>query len=42
VLDGGQVAERGTHAGLLQKGGLYAEMWNRQQTERETQAEAAE
>jgi ATP-binding cassette subfamily B protein len=42
VLDEGQVAERGTHAGLLQKGGLYAEMWNRQQTERESQAEAAE
>jgi ATP-binding cassette subfamily B protein len=42
VLDQGRVAERGTHAGLLQKGGLYAEMWNRQQTERENQAEAAE
>jgi ATP-binding cassette subfamily B protein len=42
VLDQGRVAERGTHAGLLQKGGLYAEMWNRQQTEREEQAEAAE
>jgi ATP-binding cassette subfamily B protein len=42
VLDEGRVAERGTHAGLLQKGGLYAEMWNRQQTEREDQAEAAE
>ncbi len=43
VLDSGRVAERGTHAGLLQKGGLYAQMWNRQQTEREEeQAEAAE
>jgi ATP-binding cassette subfamily B protein len=35
VLDGGRVAERGTHAGLLARGGLYAEMWARQQAERE-------
>jgi ATP-binding cassette subfamily B protein len=41
VLDQGRVAERGTHAHLLRKRGLYAEMWNRQQSERE-QAEAAE
>jgi ABC-type transport system involved in Fe-S cluster assembly fused permease/ATPase subunit len=41
VLDQGRVAERGTHAQLLRKRGLYAEMWNRQQSERE-QAEAAE
>ena len=41
VLDQGRVAERGTHAQLLRKGGLYAEMWARQQSERE-QAEAAE
>jgi ATP-binding cassette, subfamily B, heavy metal transporter len=41
VLDQGRVAERGTHAQLLRKGGLYAEMWTRQQSERE-QAEAAE
>jgi len=43
LLDEGQVAERGTHAQLLRKGGLYAEMWQRQQTEREEEeAQAAE
>ena len=41
VLDQGLVAERGTHAQLLRRSGLYAEMWARQQSERE-QAEAAE
>jgi len=35
VLERGRVAERGTHAGLLARGGLYAEMWERQQAERE-------
>jgi ATP-binding cassette subfamily B protein len=38
VLDGGRIAERGTHAELLARGGLYAGLWNRQ---REA-AEAAE
>ena len=33
VLDGGRVAERGTHADLLRQAGLYAEMWARQQAE---------
>jgi ATP-binding cassette subfamily B protein len=44
VLNEGRVAERGTHAQLLRKGGLYAEMWTRQQTEaeEEKEAEAAE
>src|SRR6185295_12372910 len=40
VLDQGRVAERGTHAQLLRKGGLYAEMWERQQSEREAEEEA--
>jgi len=31
VLDQGQIIERGTHAILLEKNGLYATMWQRQQ-----------
>jgi ATP-binding cassette subfamily B protein len=43
VLDEGRVAERGTHAQLLRKNGLYADMWARQQSEREEEeAQAAE
>ena len=34
VLDQGRVAERGTHAELLARAGLYADMWARQQAER--------
>ena len=41
VLDAGRVAERGTHAALLRKNGLYAEMWTRQQAEGDEDAEAA-
>ena len=35
VLDGGQVAEQGTHAELLRAGGLYAAMWRAQAEQRE-------
>lgn len=31
VMDHGRVVERGTHAGLLAQGGLYAQMWRAQQ-----------
>jgi len=41
VLEAGRVAERGTHQSLLVRGGLYAEMWSRQQAEDE-EALAAE
>jgi len=30
VLDKGKVVEQGTHAELLQNGGIYASLWNRQ------------
>ncbi|HZU52047.1 MAG TPA: ABC transporter ATP-binding protein/permease [Sphingomicrobium sp.] len=33
VLDEGRVAERGTHDELLEAGGLYAELWQRQAAE---------
>jgi ATP-binding cassette subfamily B protein len=36
VLDQGEIVERGTHAALLARDGLYASMWNRQR-----EAEAA-
>ncbi len=41
VLEAGRVAERGTHASLLAKNGLYAEMWARQAAEQD-EAVAAE
>ena len=37
VLDKGVIAERGTHEGLLERGGIYNAMWSRQR-----EAEAAE
>jgi ATP-binding cassette subfamily B protein len=42
VLDGGQLAESGTHAQLLAKGGLYSEMWAQQAAERSEEKAAAE
>ena len=47
VLDHGRLVESGDHAGLLKRGGLYAEMWSRQAAERrdddvDVDAEAAE
>ncbi len=30
VMEGGRIAEDGTHAALLARGGLYARFWNRQ------------
>ena len=42
VLEEGRLEESGAHAELLRKGGLYAEMWARQQAESESESEAAE
>ncbi len=42
VLDHGKLAEQGRHAELLRRDGLYAEMWARQQAERETLGEPTE
>ena len=44
VLDHGVIVERGSHDELLQRGGLYADLWYRQAAERvaEEAAEAAE
>ncbi|MEO3747256.1 ABC transporter ATP-binding protein [Plantactinospora sp. B5E13] len=30
VLDSGRIAEQGTHAELLERGGIYADLWSRQ------------
>jgi 2-hydroxychromene-2-carboxylate isomerase len=42
VLDQGRLAESGSHSALLRADGLYAEMWARQQNEREELGVAAE
>lgn len=34
VLDNGHIAQRGTHQHLLEQGGLYADLWKMQQSER--------
>jgi ATP-binding cassette subfamily B protein len=39
VLDQGRIAEQGNHIALIAKRGLYAEMWARQQEERESAAD---
>jgi ABC-type transport system involved in Fe-S cluster assembly fused permease/ATPase subunit len=41
VLDQGRIAERGTHAVLLAKDGLYASMWNRQREAEEARERLA-
>ncbi len=40
VMEAGRVAERGSHAALLERRGLYAEMWTRQQADQENAEEA--
>jgi ATP-binding cassette subfamily B protein len=42
VLDKGVIAERGSHAGLLRKKGLYAALWNRQREADEARRKLAE
>ncbi len=41
VLDQGRIAERGTHAQLLVRDGLYASMWNRQREAEEARERLA-
>lgn len=41
VLDQGEIVERGTHAALLARNGLYASMWNRQREAEEAREKLA-
>jgi ATP-binding cassette subfamily B protein len=40
VLDDGAIAERGSHAQLIERGGIYAQMYRRQQIEEEIEKDA--
>ena len=40
VLEAGRVVERGTHAALVARGGVYAAMWRRQEADADTVAAA--
>jgi ATP-binding cassette subfamily B protein len=42
VMEDGQIVERGRHADLLERGGLYAGMWARQQEAEEVRRRARE
>jgi ATP-binding cassette, subfamily B, heavy metal transporter len=42
VLEKGVIAERGTHAALLRKKGLYAQLWNRQREADEARRKLAQ
>jgi ATP-binding cassette subfamily B protein len=42
VLEQGRIAERGTHASLLAEGGIYAQMWARQQEAGDTPQQSLE
>ena len=42
VLEGGRLAESGSHSELIRRDDLYAEMWARQQADNEVLSEAAE
>jgi ATP-binding cassette subfamily B protein len=41
VLDHGRLVESGDHAALIRHGGLYAEMWTRQASERREESDVA-
>jgi ATP-binding cassette subfamily B protein len=41
VMDHGRIVERGTHRELLERGGLYAQMWLLQQQEEAEREKAA-